>query len=216
MSQAEAEAQPGVEMGIAGSQVVNAQTTKGFLSLRKAAIRVLFTSPSDGMTPKEIYDSAIKQGLVDSKREGKTPWATLGALFYTDMKTHKSGSSFRLINRGRFALTDEALSGKTVSGSASAGAETDTQKRTIDKKPATDKKYPSPTTTDIRGRPLFSPNTHPHGKTICGVKQKTKNGTVICRIPWTGKKHDGDHRFEAFRAGGGGGGSKKSTASKRA
>ena len=52
-------------------------------------------------------------------------------------------------------------------------------------------------TTDVRGRPL-SPNTHAHGKVICGVRQKTKNGTVICRnLPI----HDGEHKFEPFRNG---------------
>jgi hypothetical protein len=190
----EALSQPGVEMGSAGTEVKNAKTEKKheFLGLRQAAIRVLSTAPPAGLTPKEIYDSAVVAGLVNSKRKGKTPWATLAALFYADIKNHKSGdSTFHLVSKGHFVLTDEALSGKITSRSSDAT----TQKRTIEKKkPAAEfKKFPAPT-TDMRGKPL-SPNTHAHGKVICNVRQKSNNGTLVCRqLP----KHDGEHKFEPY------------------
>ncbi len=190
--------QSGVAMGSAGSETSNAQTEKKFLSLRSAAINILASGPTEGMTPKEIYDAAVTAGLVDSSREGKTPWATLAAAFYTDIKKKARGATFRLASKGHFALTEAALSGRLTSRSSGAAKPSIGKKSKSTTNPAAclAKKFPTPT-TDVRGRPL-SPNTHAHGKVICGVRQKTKNGTVICRnLPI----HDGEHKFEPFRNG---------------
>ena len=187
--------QSDVAMGSAGSETQSAQTEKKFLSLRNAAIRILSSTDytmsataATGLTPREIYDQAVDKGLVDASREGKTPWATLAAAFYTDINKGKAGgATFKLVTKGHFGLTEAALSGKLTTRSSSAA-----KPRTEKKSKSTTKtgaeltgKYPEPT-TDVRGRPL-APNTHAHGKTVCGVRQKTKNGTLICRIPWTGK-----------------------------
>lgn len=177
-------------MGNAVLEAQNAQTQKKheFLSLRQAAVRILATAPHDGLTSKQIYDQAVKSSLLDSTRKGKTPWATLAALFYTDIKNKSGGSTFFLVSKGHFALTDKALSGKVVSHSADTTAQ-----KGIEVIAKTDLKFPEPT-TDMRGRSL-SPNTHAHGKKICNVRQKTKNGTLVCRGP---PNHDGGHKFEPF------------------
>ena len=110
--------QSGVAMGSAGSETSNAQTEKKFLSLRSAAINILASGPTEGMTPKEIYDAAVTAGLVDSSREGKTPWATLTAAFYTDIKKKARGATFRLASKGHFALTEAALSASSPRAAA--------------------------------------------------------------------------------------------------
>ena len=74
----------------------------------------------------EIYTKAVGKGLVDTSREGKTPWATMAAAFYTDIKKNKAGgATFKLISKGHFGLTEAALSGKISPRPAATHKEAD-------------------------------------------------------------------------------------------
>lgn len=57
------------------------------------------------LTPKEIFDVADKAGLV--RTTGKTPWATIGARIYTDIKRRGQNSIFKKAGRGKFILNSE-------------------------------------------------------------------------------------------------------------
>ena len=87
-----------VEMG--NSDNTNAQTE--FITLRQAAIIVLIAADkAEGMTPREIYDKALANGLVDPKRKGKTPVATLSASFYSEIKKNGAKSTFLKVGQGK-------------------------------------------------------------------------------------------------------------------
>ncbi|MGA2876544.1 MAG: winged helix-turn-helix domain-containing protein [Nitrososphaerales archaeon] len=165
-----------VEMG--NSNNTNVQTE--FLTLRQAAIKILSSvDKAVGMTPGDIYEEALVEELVDPNRKGKTPVATLSASFYSEIKKNGAKSTFLKVGKGKFGLNPNAESTKE------RGSKSNVRKvRSVESK------------TDLRAK---SSNSHPHGKSICGVRQKTKNGSLICRIPWTGERHAGEHNFEPFR-----------------
>lgn len=58
------------------------------------------------LTSQQIWTAAVTSGIAkEVKTTGKTPWATLGAQVYTDLKNNPR-STFRKAGKGKFALAD--------------------------------------------------------------------------------------------------------------
>ncbi len=76
---------------------------KKTLSFIAAAKRIL-SSARGPMTAKELTETAISGGLIETS--GKTPSATMAAQIYVDIKKNKR-SPFVRVGRGRFALRED-------------------------------------------------------------------------------------------------------------
>lgn len=70
------------------------------VSFKEAAYDILKRT-DDPLTPKEITDIAVQEGLIDT--EGETPEATMGAQLYVDINTNKD-TPFIKVGRGLFSL----------------------------------------------------------------------------------------------------------------
>ncbi len=70
-------------------------------SFIKAAIEVLKKAKSP-LTPKEITDIALKNNLLQTS--GKTPWLSMGAQIYIDIKRKGNKSFFIKTAKGQFLL----------------------------------------------------------------------------------------------------------------
>ncbi|MEM3422481.1 MAG: winged helix-turn-helix domain-containing protein [Candidatus Bilamarchaeaceae archaeon] len=68
------------------------------------AIENILRKENRPLTAKEISEIAIKSGLI--KFRGKTPWASVGARIYVDLKTKGADSKFKKVGKGKFALRD--------------------------------------------------------------------------------------------------------------
>lgn len=186
----------GTTTAVAADEEQEESEPRKYLSLRSAAIKVLSDANAEGLSPKEIYATAVAEGFVDPIRKGKTPQATLAATFYTEIENKKDKSTFIKVGKGRFTLNPNIGADDDNEKADSNSSTSSSDKKAL----VGTKKKEGNRQLRQRGRvSSISPNTHAKGKTICGVKQKTKNGQIICRIPWTGEKHEGEHKFEPFR-----------------
>ncbi len=71
-------------------------------SLINAAISVM-KQRKKPMKVKDIYEAVVEKGLWADKK-GKTPWATLGAAIYTEVKKKGDESRFVQVGKGEFTL----------------------------------------------------------------------------------------------------------------
>ncbi|MDP2730504.1 MAG: winged helix-turn-helix domain-containing protein [Dehalococcoidales bacterium] len=84
------------------------------MSFADAAYQIL-KNVGNPLSVNEITSLSLKQGLISTN--GKTPFATMGARLYVDVKRKGVESKFVKVNRGRFALR-ECSQAPTTSASA--------------------------------------------------------------------------------------------------
>ena len=73
------------------------------MSFKKAALEIL-KKVNKPLTPKEITDIAVQEGLIETT--GETPEATMGAQLYVDINSNKE-SPFIKVGRGLFSLRNQ-------------------------------------------------------------------------------------------------------------
>lgn len=66
------------------------------------AIEDVLRKENRPLTAKEITEMAIKEGLINSS--SKTPWASVAARIYFDLKTKGTDSKFKKVGKGKFTL----------------------------------------------------------------------------------------------------------------
>ena len=77
------------------------------MNILDAAYEVL-KSAKKAMTPKEIVALVLDSGMWTTT--GKTPWDTLAAALYCDIKNNGKGSRFSKVGKGQlFALNETAV-----------------------------------------------------------------------------------------------------------
>lgn len=78
------------------------------VSALDAAVLVLASAPAEGLSAKAMIEQIVAQGLWASPA-GKTPEATLYAAITREIGRKGKVARFRKVDRGRFALAEQAV-----------------------------------------------------------------------------------------------------------